>query len=183
MELSQTIRNRSVSAAHRLSYHPDGSPLLDRAFRLPAVKSVLEAMEATGGEPTLIGIDAVTRTVTFADCAAESPMGRRSLCFDRTALDGRKQNKPVGCVSDMAASIGIELLDEADYRALQALMGPLDRKTSSWIATPSSIRAQGGALFCDHRYGQVFTYHNGADSYYASRGFRGKLTIALPAAG
>jgi hypothetical protein len=134
-------------------------------------------MEATGGEPAVIAIDCVAGTIEFADCAPESPVGRRSLCYDRTALDGRKQNKPAGCVTDMAAATGIELLDEAGYLALQGLVGPLDTKTSSWIATPADIRARGGALFGDWRCGRAFTYHNGADSYYAARGFRGRLVV------
>lgn len=137
---------------------------------------VLAEMEATGGEPDIIGEDARTRQYLFCDCAAESPSQRRSLCYDREALDARKEHKPRSSAVEMAAAIGVELLSEAQYRALQAL-GEFDTKTSSWIATPPEIRALGGALFCDRRYGRVFVYHNGAQSYYAVRGFRGLLRV------
>lgn len=136
----------------------------------------LQAMEDTGGEPDVIARDKTTGEITFADCAAESPTGRRSLCYDRAALDARKENKPAGNAMDMAADIGVELLDETQYRALQTL-GTFDAKTSSWIATPQDVRALGGALFCDWRYGRVFVYHNGVQSYYAARGFRGVLRV------
>ena len=136
-----------------------------------ALRSIAE-MEATGGEPDVIGRDDATGAVTFCDCAAESPAGRRSLCYDGEALDARKENKPAGSAVAMAAAIGVALLTEDDYRALQRL-GTFDVKTSSWIDTPPDVRALGGALFCDRRYGRVFTYHNGAQSYYAARGFRG----------
>ena len=136
----------------------------------------LQAMEASGGEPDVIAQDKKTGELSFADCAAESPAGRRSLCFDAAALKARKENKPAGSAMDMAAAIGVELMDEAQYRALQAL-GEFDLKTSSWIATPADVRALDGALFCDRRYGKVFTYHNGAQSYYAARGFRGVLRV------
>ncbi len=135
-----------------------------------ALKSLL-AMEASGGEPDVIGADE-SGHVTFCDCSAESPAGRRSLCYDGEALASRKEHKPQGSAVEMAASMGIDLLTEADYRALQ-LLGAFDTKTSSWIKTPSDVRALGGALFCDRRYGRVFVYHNGAQSYYAARGFRG----------
>lgn len=137
---------------------------------------ILQAMEETGGEPDVIAYDKKTGQVTFCDCAPESPSGRRSLCYDRKALDGRKENKPRGNAVEMAASIGIELLDEAQYRSLQQL-GEFDLKTSSWVKTPANIRALGGALFCDRRFGQVFVYHNGAESYYAARGFRGRVDV------
>jgi hypothetical protein len=137
-----------------------------------AALASLAAMEASGGEPDVIGHDAATGEVLFCDCAAESPDGRRSLCYDREALDSRKEHKPQGSAVEAAAAMGIELLTEAQYRALQQL-GEFDLKTSSWIATPAAVRALGGALFCDRRYGQVFVYHNGAQSYYAARGFRG----------
>jgi Protein of unknown function (DUF4256) len=136
----------------------------------------LAAMESTGGEPDVIGHDAASGRVVFCDCSAESPAGRRSLCFDRTALDSRKENKPKGSAEGLAADMGVKLLTEAEYRHLQTL-GAFDQKTSSWIATPPEIRALGGALFCDRRYGQVFTYHNGAESYYAVRGFRSRLVV------
>ena len=136
----------------------------------------LRQMEATGGEPDVIGQDAATGLVTLCDCAAESPSGRRSLCYDQDALDARKEHKPQGSVVGMAAAMGIQLLTEEQYRALQRL-GEFDIKTSNWVSTPPQVRALGGALFCDRRYGQVFVYHNGAQSYYASRGFRGWLQV------
>lgn len=142
----------------------------------PAALARLHEMEASGGEPDVIGHDAATGEITFCDCAAESPTGRRSLCYDRAALDARKENKPAGSAVERAAAMGIELLDEQQYRALQAL-GEFDSKTSSWIATPADVRGLGGALFCDRRYGRVFTYHNGAPSYYAARGWRGLLRV------
>jgi hypothetical protein len=136
----------------------------------------LLAMEASGGEPDVIGQDQLTGEYLFCDCAAESPSGRRSLCYDREALDSRKENKPSGNAVEMAASMGIELLTDDQYRALQAL-GEFDLKTSSWIRTPAEVRRLGGALFCDRRYGRVFVYHNGVQSYYAARGFRGVLRV------
>lgn len=136
----------------------------------------LNEMEKTGGEPDIIGQDTKTWAYIFADCAAQSPTGRRSLCYDRAALDSRKEHKPVSNAMDVAASMGIELLTEEEYRALQTL-GEFDTKTSSWIKTPSPIRKLGGALFCDRRFDTVFTYHNGAESYYAGRGFRGSLRV------
>ncbi|HMW70603.1 MAG TPA: DUF4256 domain-containing protein [Cellvibrionaceae bacterium] len=138
--------------------------------------ATLNEMEQTGGEPDLIGFDEARAAYVFCDCAAESPAGRRSLCYDQAALDARKENKPKGNAVATAAAMGIELLTEQDYRHLQSL-GEFDKKTSSWIATPQAVRALGGALFCDRRYGQVFTYHNGAESYYAARGFRGLLRV------
>ena len=142
----------------------------------PRAIAALAAMEATGGEPDVIGHDATTDEYLFCDCSAESPAGRRSLCYDRAALDARKQNKPTGCVVDSAAEMGIELLTEEQYRRLQTL-DVFDLKTSSWIATPQDVRSLGGALFCDRRFGRVFVYHNGAESYYAARGFRGLLRV------
>jgi hypothetical protein len=136
----------------------------------------LHAMERTGGEPDVIGYDQKTGEFTFCDCSPESPVGRRSLCYDRDALASRKENKPGGSAVEMAAAMGITLLTEEQYRALQTL-GEFDRKTSSWVQTPSSIRKLDGALFCDRRYDQVFVYHNGAESYYAARGFRGLLKV------
>jgi hypothetical protein len=136
----------------------------------------LQAMEATGGEPDVIAFDKKTNEYIFCDCSAESPAGRRSLCYDDEALQARKENKPKGSALQLATTMGIELLDESEYRSLQKV-GPFDAKTSSWIKTPQSIRALGGGLFCDYRYGQVFTYHNGAESYYAARGFRGLLRV------
>jgi hypothetical protein len=136
----------------------------------------LHEMEGTGGEPDVVGYDEPTGEYLFYDCSAESPTGRRSFCYDRAALDARKKNKPENSVMDMAAAMGIELLTEEQYRRLQEL-GSFDLKTSSWIQTPASIRKLGGALFCDRRYDHVFVYHNGADSYYAARGFRGSLRV------
>lgn len=136
----------------------------------------LAEMERTGGEPDVIGYDRKTGEYIFYDCSPESPQGRRSLCYDREALKSRKENKPKGSAVDMAADMGIELLTEEEYRELQRL-GTFDTKTSSWIKTPPEIRKLGGALFCDRRYNTVFVYHNGAESYYAARGFRGSLRV------
>jgi len=136
----------------------------------------LNEMELTGGEPDVIGYDSKTGEYTFCDCSPESPKGRRSLCYDRDALDSRKEFKPENNAMDMAASMGIELLAEEQYRDLQKF-GPFDTKTSSWIKTPATIRKLGGALFGDYRYATVFIYHNGASSYYAARAFRGLLTV------
>lgn len=136
----------------------------------------LNEMETTGGEPDVVGYDNKTDEYIFFDCSAESPAGRRSYCYDREALDKRKENKPKNSVIDAASAMGIELLSEEQYRDLQKL-GKFDNKTSSWIATPADIRKLGGAIFCDFRYGTVFVYHNGADSYYAARGFRGSLKV------
>ena len=137
---------------------------------------LLHEMEKTGGEPDVVGHDKKTGEYIFYDCSAESPKGRRSVCFDREALESRKEHKPENSAIDMAAALGIELLTEEQYRKLQKL-GEFDLKTSSWVQTPSDIRKLGGALFCDRRYGQVFVYHNGAQSYYAARGFRGSLRV------
>ena len=139
-----------------------------------ALKS-LAAMEASGGEPDVIG-GGKSGAITFCDCSAESPSGRRSLCYDRAALDARKENKPAGSAVEMAAQMGIELLTEQQYSDLQRL-GEFDNKTSSWVLTPPDVRTLGGALYCDRRYGKVFVYHNGAQSYYAARGFRGRLEV------
>jgi len=142
----------------------------------PTAFRVLASMENTGGEPDVIGYDRTSGQYIFCDCSPESPSGRRSLCYDREALNSRKQNKPNGCAVETAAEMGLELLSEAQYRNLQEL-GQFDTKTSSWIATPDDVRALGGALFCDRRYGKVFTYPNGAESYFAARGFRGLLRV------
>jgi len=136
----------------------------------------LNEMERTGGEPDVVGHDKKTGEYIFYDCSAESPTGRRSLCYDREALDSREENKPKDNAIDMAAAIGVELLTEEQYRELQKL-GNFDTKTSSWVKTPSNIRKLGGALFCDRRFDTVFVYHNGAESYYAARGFRGSLRV------
>src|SRR6195256_6585103 len=136
----------------------------------------LNEMERTGGEPDVVGFDKKTGEYIFYDCSAESPKGRRSVCYDRKALDARKEHKPGNNAIDMAAAMDIELLTEEQYRELQKL-GNFDTKTSSWIITPADIRKLGGALFCDRRYDHVFVYHNGAESYYAARGFRGSLRV------
>lgn len=136
----------------------------------------LGEMERTGGEPDVVAVDKKSGEITFADCSPESPKGRRSVCYDQAALDSRKEHKPANSAVGMAAEMGITILDEAAYRELQKLVR-IDTKTSSWIETPDDIRAAGGALFCDWRYGHVFTYHNGAESYYAARGFRGFIKI------
>jgi len=136
----------------------------------------LSEMENTGGEPDVVGYDKKTREYIFYDCSAESPKDRRSLCYDREALDARKENKPKDNAVDVATAMGVELLTEEQYRELQTL-GAFDTKTSSWIKTPEAIRKLGGAIFCDRRYNTVFTYHNGAESYYAARGFRGLLKV------
>ena len=136
----------------------------------------LNEMERSGGEPDVVGHDKKTGEYIFYDCSAESPKDRRSLCYDRQALESRKEHKPKNNAIDMAAAMGIELLSEKQYRELQKL-GNFDTKTSSWITTPSEIRKLGGAIFADYRYGTVFVYHNGAESYYAARGFRGALRV------
>lgn len=136
----------------------------------------LNEMEESEGEPDVIGYDAATDEYIFVDCSAESPKGRRSFCYDRAALDARKEHKPINNALEFAEEIGVELLTEEQYKNLQQL-GKFDTKTSSWIQTPAAIRQLGGALFCDRRYNHVFVYHNGAESYYAARGFRGLLRV------
>ena len=136
----------------------------------------LNGMEQTGGEPDVVAYDESTDEYIFYDCSAESPKGRRSLCYDREALDARKEFKPANSIMDMAVDMGIELLSEQEYRELQKL-GKFDTKTSSWLRTPADIRALGGAIFGDYRYGTVFIYHNCSESYYAARGFRGSLRL------
>jgi hypothetical protein len=158
--------------------HP-GLAWADVQARLDARPDRLRAlhdMERTGGEPDVVGHDQAAGEYIFYDCSAESPEGRRSTCYDREALDSRKENKPADSALGMAAAMGIALLTEAQYRELQTL-GEFDTKTSSWIVTPADIRQRGGALFADRRYGHVFVYHNGAQSYYAARGFRGALRV------
>ncbi|MGE3777947.1 MAG: DUF4256 domain-containing protein [Pirellulaceae bacterium] len=146
--------------------------LLDR----PEALRSLQAMEATGGEPDVVGVNDATGAIIFCDCSPESPAGRRSLCYDRAALDSRKANKPRGSALEMAAEMGVALMTEEQYRYLQTL-GNFDTKTSSWVVTPEDVRSLKGALFCDRRFGRVFVYHNGAESYYAARGFRGWLEV------
>lgn len=174
-ELLQTLQARFEQHMQRhpgLAWAAVQARLAGQARALAA----LQAMEDSGGEPDVVGLDAGSGRYRFCDCAAETPSGRRSLCYDAAALDARKENKPQGSAAGMAQAMGIALLTEAQYRALQQL-GEFDLKTSSWIQTPEAVRALGGALFCDRRYGQVFTYHNGAQSYYAARGFRGLLEV------
>jgi hypothetical protein len=172
-ELLQTLKARFEKNMHRHK----GIAWGDVRTRLegnPDALRALREMEATGGEPDVIARD--KEHYVFCDCSAQSPTGRRSLCYDREALDSRKENKPKGSAAEMAAAMGIELLTEERYRELQEL-GEFDTQTSSWVATPPELRALGGALFCDRRYGKVFVYHNGAQSYYAARGFRGSLRV------
>lgn len=174
-ELLQALQARFEKNTHRhegVAWADVQARLVDHAS---ALKSLRE-MEATGGEPDVIGHDRKTGRYTFCDCAAESPSGRRSLCYDEEALQSRKEHKPQGSAVGMAAAMGIELLTEEQYRELQKL-GEFDVKTSSWVRTPAEVRALGGALFCDRRYGRVFVYHNGAQSYYGARGFRGLLRV------
>lgn len=151
----------------------------DVAAKLATAKEKLwslHQMETTGGEPDVVGYDEKTGEYIFFDCAPESPKGRRSVCYDHEALEARKEHKPKDSAANMAVAMGIELLTEAQYRELQTL-GSFDTKTSSWVQTPAAVRDLGGALFCDRRYNQVFLYHNGAESYYAARGFRGTLKV------
>lgn len=166
----------------RFEMHPDRhrghawDAVLARLDAAPAALGSLLQMEASGGEPDVIGYDEASGQYLFCDCSAESPPGRRSLCYDREALAARKENRPAGSAVERARAMGMALLDEAQYRELQAL-GTFDLRTSSWIDTPDDVRSLGGALFCDRRYGRVFVYHNGAQSYYAARGFRGLLRV------
>jgi hypothetical protein len=147
-----------------------------RLERNPSVLKTLQAMESTGGEPDVVGYSPETRRYTFCDCSAESPIGRRSVCYDQAALKSRKEHQPLTSAVEMAATLGVDLLTIEAYRELQEL-GDFDTKTSSWLKTPTDIRSLGGALFGDKRYGKVFVYHNGAQSYYAVRGFRGSVLV------
>ena len=174
-QLLHALQSRFDAHMHR---HPDvvWAEVQSRLDARPeAMRSLLE-MECTGGEPDVVVLDGHGDDIVFCDCAPQSPAGRRSLCYDGAALAARKANKPQGSALEMAAAMGIELLSEAQYRQLQRL-GEFDTKTSSWVRTPADVRAMDGALFCDRRYGQVFVYHNGAQAYYASRGFRGVLRV------
>jgi hypothetical protein len=172
-ELLETLKHRFEKNMNR----HEGIQWKDveaRLGRSPKKLWSLHEMERTGGEPDVVGLDG--GDLIFVDCAAESPSGRRSLCYDQEALDARKEAKPADSAVNLAAAMGIELLTEEEYRGLQEL-GEFDLKTSSWVRTPTRIRKLGGALFCDRRYDTVFLYHNGAQSYYAARGFRGVLRI------
>jgi hypothetical protein len=173
--LLQTLQARFGKHMQR---HPDiaWADVRARLDAHPAKLKALQAMEASGGEPDVVGRNTATGRVVFCDCAAESPAGRRSACYDRDARESRKEHAPPLSATELAAQMGIDLLDEEQYRALQQ-RGPFDTRTSSWIATPADVRALGGALFGDRRYGRVFIYHNGAASYYAARGFRGSLMV------
>ena len=174
-DLLKTLQRRFDRHAAR---HPGlvWTEVQARLEQRPAALQALRRMEDSGGEPDVVGRDPASGQLGFCDCAPESPSGRRSLCYDRDALDARKENKPQGSAVEAAAAMGIELLTELQYRYLQTL-GEFDSKTSSWVLTPPPVRTLGGALFCDRRYGQVFVYHNGAQSYYAARGFRGWLRV------
>ena len=174
--LVETLETRFKANMQR---HPDVrwedvKAILDGDARLLAV---IDRMEQTGGEPDVVLLATDPERLLACDCSPETPAGRYSLCYDRKALDARKANKPAGNAVEMAADMGISLLNEEQYRALQAIE-PFDQKTSSWIATPEPVRTLGGALFCDRRFGRVFTYHNGAESYYSGRGFRGCVAIS-----
>jgi len=184
--------NRKLSPARReellgaLKVRFEKNPNRHKGLQWAEVRAKLEAnaeklwslneMEETGGEPDVVGHDKKTGEYLFFDCSAESPDGRRSVCYDREGLDSRKEHKPKDTAVDMAAALGIELLTEEQYRELQKL-GEFDTKTSSWVKTPDDIRKLGGALYCDRRYGRVFVGHNGAQSYYGARGFRGSLRV------
>jgi len=174
-ELLEKLQRR-FEANKTLHAGLDWNTVVTRLHAFEDKLTSLFQMEVTGGEPDVIAYDALTHEITFCDCAAESPIGRRSLCYDQQAWDKRKENKPSGNVITMAAQMGITLMDETQYRSLQGIFA-FDQKTQSWILTPDSVRRQGGALFCEYRYGLVFVGHNGADSYYGVRGFRGLLKV------
>jgi len=174
-ELLQALKTRfekNTNRHKRLEWDKVQAKLVTNPEKLWSIYE----MERTGGEPDVIAYDAITGEYIYCDCSTESPIGRRSLCYDREGLESRKANKPENTALDMAAEMGIEILTEEQYRDLQKL-GNFDTKTSSWVKTPPDIRKLGGALFCDRRYDTVFVYHNGAESYYAARGFRGMLSV------
>jgi hypothetical protein len=174
-ELLRALKARFEKNMHR---HPglEWAKVQARLETNPEKLWSLNEMERTGGEPDVVGQDDKTGKFIFYDCSAESPKGRRSVCYDREALESRKEYKPNGSAMELAAAMGIEILTEEQYRELQKL-GNFDAKTSSWVETPAKIRKLGGALFCDRRFDQVFTYHNGAESYYGARAFRGSLRV------
>jgi hypothetical protein len=174
-DLLQTLKTRFEKNVHRHKGIAWADVLSRLEARPGALRALLE-MEATGGEPDVIGRDGKSGLYTFCDCSAESPVGRRSLCYDREAREARKEHQPAGSSVEMASAMGVELLTEQQYLELQTL-GDFDTKTSSWVETPAGVRVLGGALFCDRRFGRVFTYHNGAQSYYAARGFRASLRV------
>lgn len=174
-EMLSTLQKRFLEHMHRHT-DLDWQKIHHKLEGNPKKLAVLQKMEETGGEPDVVDFDEKSGEYIFFDCAAESPKERRSFCYDRDALEKRKENKPKNNALDKAAEMGIEMLSEEDYRYLQTL-GSFDTKTSSWLKTPDNIRKLGGAIFGDFRYGTVFIYHNGAESYYAARGFRGKLKV------
>lgn len=174
-QLFATLKSRFEKNVRRHKNIEWGDVAARLEKQLKKLRSLM-MMEETGGEPDVIGHDSDTGEIVFCDCSAETPKGRRSICYDSSALDERKEHKPANSAIDMAKDMGIELLTEAQYRELQTL-GEFDLKTSSWILTPPDIRKRGGALFCDRRYDHVFVYHNGASSYYSVRGFRGLLRV------
>ncbi|MDB5815373.1 MAG: hypothetical protein JWN23_2490 [Rhodocyclales bacterium] len=174
-ELIKTLKDRFAKNMRRHT-EIDWISVQAKLGASPKKIQALYEMERTGGEPDVIAHEEKTGEFIFCDCSPESPTSRRSLCYDRKALDSRKENKPSGNAVEMASAIGIEILTEQQYRELQEL-GEFDKKTSSWVNTPAKVRDLGGALFCDRRYDHVFVYHNGAESYYAARGFRGRLKV------
>lgn len=177
-ERDDLLRTLSARFEANMNRHPgvDWASVQERLESNSAALWSLSQMEQSGGEPDVTGVDPSTGEIILVDCSAQSPRGRRSLCYDREALDARKSNKPASSAVEMATAMGVQLLSEAEYRRLQEL-GEFDTTTSSWVQTPAPIRKLGGALFCDRRYDTVFTYHNGAESYYAARGFRCSLRI------
>jgi len=182
-ELSSEQKDELISALkarfeHNTSRHHglEWAKVLSKLHASSEKLWALFEMERTGGEPDVVGYDPETDEFIFFDCSAESPKGRRNICYDRAGLESRKEHQPENTAMDMAAALGIDILTEEQYRELQ-LLGNFDTKTSSWIKTPDEIRKHGGALFCDRRYDHVFVYHNGAESYYAARGFRGVLRV------
>ncbi len=174
----ELLKSLKARFAKHMSRHNnvEWSQVQTRLASNPAKLRSLAEMERTGGEPDVVGRDEKTGQFVFVDCSAESPAGRRSVCYDREGLESRKEHAPADCATDMAAAMGVDLLTEEQYRDLQKL-GCFDTKTSSWIKTPGAVRKLGGALFCDRRYDHVFVYHNGAQSYYAARGFRGVVMV------
>lgn len=172
------LKTLEIRFKKNMGRHPEATweTVYARLESHPEALSVLHGMEQSGGEPDVVDFDPSSGSLTFYDCAPESPAGRRSLCYDRAAWEARKENKPAGSALELAASLGISMLNEAEYRRLQTL-GEFDKKTSSWVRTPEKIRALGGAVFCDRRYDTVFVYHNGVESYYAARGFRGCVKV------
>lgn len=174
-ELLEALKNRFEKNPKRHA-GLDWAKVQAKLEATPAKLWSLGEMEKTDGEPDVVGQDPKTGEYVFVDCSAQSPLGRHSICYDREGLESRKEHKPRTSAIDLATEMGVEILDEAQYRELQKL-GEFDTKTSSWVLTPADIRKLGGALFCDRRYGQIFTYHNGAQSYYSGRGFRASLKV------